>query len=158
MIRVTYLILGSGLIFYCWRLVSQEMAMSFQICISIEMQASHNATRPQITEWTDLLTAVNRIFNDLNIGQAWPMIRAGFKPEILSKGWFSSLLSNFSSFAYNFSSFGPIFQVLVQFFKFWVQFFKFWVQFFKFWVNLSKRNSLWGWLSAQNNGWLEPCT
>ena len=75
MIRVTYLILGSGLIFYCWRLVSQEMAMSFQICISFETQPSHNTTRPQITDWTELLTAINRIFNDLNLGRAWPMIR-----------------------------------------------------------------------------------
>ena len=75
MIRVSYLLLGSGLIFYCWRLASHELAVSFQMCISIEMQTSHSGNRPQDTEWTAFLSAVSRIINDLNIGQAWPMVR-----------------------------------------------------------------------------------
>ena len=75
MIRVSYLLLGSGFIFYCWRLASHELAVSFQMCISIEMQPSHRGNSPQDLEWTAFLSAVSRIINDLNIGQAWPMVR-----------------------------------------------------------------------------------
>ena len=75
MIRVTCLLLGSGVVSYCWKITSLELRVSFQMRLSLELQPSAMENTPQDHEWSSLLTLATKLLTNLHIMPTWPMAR-----------------------------------------------------------------------------------
>ena len=76
MIRVTCLRLGSGVVFYCWKITSLELRVSFQMHLSLEFLASTMENIPQDHDiWSKLLSLATRLLSTPHFTPSGPMVR-----------------------------------------------------------------------------------